>query len=1787
MIPEEKTPRDEFKKLPFTKSSKIVNSNNYINQLFLINHNHSSKSNQNNQNKNMKTYLFKNKKENFLDLKISKSYNTYLNNEKNSKSNKSLHSSNLSLNKKKLEFLENKKKIFQHNNKTLNNFFDEDLLSKIKQGYIFYSANDKKIMASSNFFLEEEKYFNAIPGFENFLKYKTNGLKLNAQEKDFKDNHSFNAANKNFDLIKKNILNVYDFSLFYNNAKSKSNQSTRIETNRTKNIFERKLGNHNCNNGNNFIYDKMNIGNNMEFVINLISNIDFINENIFNENAELRNEFSHIINFDSENAVNNVNNQNNYQHKNNKNVGLDNNIHLNINEGSNPLVANSNTNANTNSNQNANVTLDDLSSNYEINKVKNFASKKSTINRINSPENYKKLSNFKKCNNKTKKKDNNILSDSAIKFVARDEKISDNFSSFHENLKKEHISTNNFQINDLNNLVKLSNKAEIRSFSKFNEANLTRTDKEKKQDQNNRSSSNLQSKNDVDSNKLNDTNIKYPQYQNYSIDKFIEIGNNKSEEGYYSFNENDKSEVFDRLKEQVMGTKKLKNINNNDSSLISNENNITNNSRIVKENDMHEDLLTQTDVKLREEKANNLIEFLLSNKNYFDKFTFLGKKIFHIKSAEEKEENINNIFTINNIIGKINNVKNENNNTYGKGSNNNSIDIDNKSELSKRMKFIKQMSLNSTSRYNKNKPQEFLSLEIYLRVRPIQSINNEFNTKYFLELIFNDVTKKDLALTLQQFIISSCQFLHDFKNPLFSINQEICEMKDFFHNKVCKCDKSYKMQFMSRYKFIREMSEFCQAMVSSYENYSKLLYKPKNFNLDYKVFKVRSFLKFFKNFLDLKLKKSNKNIEFIINNDLPRNYILKSDKNKLKQIIINLLSNAEKFTVRGKITMNVESQEIENKNYIKITIEDTGLGMDEMQKTSLFTPFNTQNNGNLNPNGMGLGLIIVKEISSKLGIEIKIDSHIGKGTKCCFYVENLYDYKKKKHKNLSNHHIILNKNEFHHDNQNTEDSQNEIDNKENIEINLNNEIAKAENIIKNLKKSKKDFPELIRQNSNHSSHISKIHNSIQLNNNKSNFFDDKEDLDDDSNSSVSFDSQNSIETKKLNSNRITDAIKIDTEILRILRKNLYVDSEINESINLYKKKSIIDDFYMDLISDEEHSKNSNINLTQNKSKFAIRNSYKMKKPNYPFENLNKIKNTNKLNYKYPIYSNKNKISTNSINKSNNNTLSFNKKINANQNNYIRYTIHLDKYKHHDLLKKLNSEVYIKDKISNTLIPKVIFTQAVHKKSKLSDSNTNNINSLSETDNNLLISNHDFNINNEELENYLKQNVDELNFYLNSNTIVNEITFDLINKITNNNINIIKIDTPEKERKNNEEVSKVQFKTISLSKKIEHTDELDLLDKKIKLFKKNSSSHNKKEEREVLIDNQYKLKNVNLISNEKENKDVFDMKDKNRVTLNLIRDIEKENLNEFYSKKSSIISNVIHAPKLIDLDQNSIKDKATNQNKLKVSNIKNKFSEQNIDIKDRIDEELVEEPSKENSSENEILINKYIKTPEIRTYKNKENNNLTSSNFNEINKSINKNNEKNNDNSNIRLSQNRFTTCIEKNTINFKNMLMRSKPLNLTNMKSKINKLDLLLKRKEKSFNVLIIDDSVSIRSSCKFILMKIEKLKGYKMNIEEADDGFSGLNFIIKNSLNDKKYDLIILDDEMTYLNGTELIKMLDLIIENKFCEKLGLKYSLFDSVVICSANPDNLVNKIEGMDIKICPKPINIAYLTGYFDEY
>ncbi len=109
--------------------------------------------------------------------------------------------------------------------------------------------------------------------------------------------------------------------------------------------------------------------------------------------------------------------------------------------------------------------------------------------------------------------------------------------------------------------------------------------------------------------------------------------------------------------------------------------------------------------------------------------------------------------------------------------------------------------------------------------------------------------------------------------------------------------------------------------------------------------------------------------------------VIRSDAHRLSQVLLNLVTNAAKFTEKGEITLEYKQIECEGKQELMFAVTDTGCGISAEQHYKLFERF-----GKLDDfkQGAGLGLAISKQIIIKLGGRIWIDPNYTNGARFCF-----------------------------------------------------------------------------------------------------------------------------------------------------------------------------------------------------------------------------------------------------------------------------------------------------------------------------------------------------------------------------------------------------------------------------------------------------------------------------------------------------------------------------------------------------------------------------------------------------------------------------------------------------------------------------------------------------------------------------------------------------------------------------------------------------------------------------------
>ncbi|MGM0554932.1 MAG: ATP-binding protein [Myxococcota bacterium] len=108
---------------------------------------------------------------------------------------------------------------------------------------------------------------------------------------------------------------------------------------------------------------------------------------------------------------------------------------------------------------------------------------------------------------------------------------------------------------------------------------------------------------------------------------------------------------------------------------------------------------------------------------------------------------------------------------------------------------------------------------------------------------------------------------------------------------------------------------------------------------------------------------------------------IRTDRTKLRQVLVNLLSNAGKFTEGGTVGLSVTTRREHDRDWLIFEISDTGIGIDQEKIAELFEAF-TQADGSTTRKygGTGLGLAISKNFCEVLGGDIEVESALGEGT---------------------------------------------------------------------------------------------------------------------------------------------------------------------------------------------------------------------------------------------------------------------------------------------------------------------------------------------------------------------------------------------------------------------------------------------------------------------------------------------------------------------------------------------------------------------------------------------------------------------------------------------------------------------------------------------------------------------------------------------------------------------------------------------------------------------------------------
>ncbi|HEY9624641.1 MAG TPA: ATP-binding protein [Crinalium sp.] len=132
-----------------------------------------------------------------------------------------------------------------------------------------------------------------------------------------------------------------------------------------------------------------------------------------------------------------------------------------------------------------------------------------------------------------------------------------------------------------------------------------------------------------------------------------------------------------------------------------------------------------------------------------------------------------------------------------------------------------------------------------------------------------------------------------------------------------------------------------------------------------------------------------KGIAFIYEADEKIPMGIRADEKRLRQVLINLLGNAIKFTDVGRVTFRVKNQPLETAGMyrLRFEVEDTGVGMTAQQLEKIFRPFEQVGEQRRQSEGTGLGLSISQRLIELMGSTIQVESAPGRGSTFWFEVD--------------------------------------------------------------------------------------------------------------------------------------------------------------------------------------------------------------------------------------------------------------------------------------------------------------------------------------------------------------------------------------------------------------------------------------------------------------------------------------------------------------------------------------------------------------------------------------------------------------------------------------------------------------------------------------------------------------------------------------------------------------------------------------------------------------------------------
>jgi len=277
-----------------------------------------------------------------------------------------------------------------------------------------------------------------------------------------------------------------------------------------------------------------------------------------------------------------------------------------------------------------------------------------------------------------------------------------------------------------------------------------------------------------------------------------------------------------------------------------------------------------------------------------------------------------------------------------------------------------------------------------------KKIKNKELTQKNKELIVAK-EKAEVASKLKSQFVST--ITHELRTPLYGVIG-ITNMLVDEHKELSNSEHLKSLKFSAKYLL---------SLVNDVLQINKI--EENRVVLEKRTFNIGDEIEFIKNSMSYLAQKHNNSMNVVVDPKIPE-YLI-GDKLRFSQIIINLVSNALKFTHNGEVTILAKLVDVKDKmHFIEFHIEDNGVGIAEENQEKIFDKFVQVGRKEIDYQGTGLGLSIVKQLLQLFNSTIYLKSELGKGTVFNFTIAFESDMEKT-NAIINNINVDLSSNQIH------------------------------------------------------------------------------------------------------------------------------------------------------------------------------------------------------------------------------------------------------------------------------------------------------------------------------------------------------------------------------------------------------------------------------------------------------------------------------------------------------------------------------------------------------------------------------------------------------------------------------------------------------------------------------------------------------------------------------------------------------------------------------------------------------